>query len=149
MILSAVAVACGAQPAAAQALDGPPADLRAGAAEHYAAYGLALATPWRNSIADFYHYGGALVVFNGVARRMSRADLEAKYRGAWTPPAFFAWEGLRFDSIGPGSVIVTGGFKWQSPGQADTTHYLYAALLVAVDSGMGIVFEHETLRPPR
>jgi hypothetical protein len=149
LILAAVAVAWDAQPAPAQAVDGPPADLKASAAELYVAYGSALATPRRNAIASFYHYTGALVVFNGVARRMSRAELEAKYRGPWTPPAFFAWENLSFDSIGPGSVIVTGGFKWQTPGQPDTTRYVYAALVVAVDSGMSILFEHETLRPAK
>jgi hypothetical protein len=148
-LLLAAAMLCGAQPAPAQSPDGPPVDLKASAAELYAAYGSALAAPRREAIGSFYHYDGALVVLNGVARRMSRADLEKKYRGSWTPPAFFAWEGLRFDSVGPGSVIVTGGFKWRSPGQPDTTRYLYAALVVAVDSGMAIVFEHETLRPAR
>lgn len=84
-----------------------------------------------------------------MARRFTRAELRSKYLDSWSPPAFFAWEGLHFDSIGPGEVIVTGGFRWQSTGQMDTVPYIYAALLVAVDSGMAIVFEHETLRPPR
>ena len=148
-LIVAITVAGGAQPALAQSLDGPPADLKASAAELYAAYGAAIAQPRREAIASFYHHDGALVVLNGVTRRLSRPDLEAKYRGSWTPPAYFAWEGLRFDSIDPGSVIVTGGFRWQSPGQPDTTRYLYAALVVAGDSGMAILFEHETLRPGR
>jgi hypothetical protein len=63
------------------------------------------------------------------------------------PPACFAWDSLTFDSLAPGEVIVTGGFRWQSPGQADTLRFIYAALLLAHDSGLGIVFEHETLRP--
>ena len=128
-------------------LDGPPDDLKASAAALYEAYGSALATPRRGDIAGFYHYDGALRVFNGVARRVTRAELQSQYQGYWSPPAFFAWEGLAFDSIGPGQVIVTGGFRWQSAGQQDTVPYIYAALLVAVDSGMAIVFEHETLRP--
>lgn len=128
--------------------DGPPADLQAGAAALYEAYGSALATPRREDIAGFYHPDGALVVFNGVARRFTQAELQNKYQRSWSPPAFFAWDGLRFDSIGPGEVLVTGGFRWQSTGQRDTVPYIYAALLVPVDSGMAIVFEHETLRPP-
>ena len=46
-------------------------------------------------------------------------------------------------------VLVTGGFLWQSAGQQDTAHYIYAALLEAVDSGMAMRFEHETARPVR
>jgi hypothetical protein len=128
-------------------LDGPPADLKASAAAFYEAYGSALATPRRGAIADFYHHDGALVVFNGRASRLSRDDLQRKYKGSWSPPAFFAWDGLTFDSIGPGEVIVTGSFRWQSAGQRDTIPYVYAALLVAVDSGLAIVFEHETIHP--
>lgn len=52
-------------------------------------------------------------------------------------------------SISAGQVVVTGGLRWQTAGKPDTARYIYAALVVAVDSGMAIVFEHETLRPPR
>jgi hypothetical protein len=128
-------------------LDGPPADLKASAATMYEAYGSALATPRRGAIAGFYHQDGALLVFNGDASRLSRDELKLRYQGSWSPPAFFAWDALVFDSIGPGEVIVTGGFRWQSVGQLDTVPYIYAALLVAVDSGLAIVFEHETVRP--
>ena len=34
-------------------------------------------------------------------------------------------------------------------GQPDTARFLYAALVVAVDSGMAILLEHETLRDGR
>ena len=133
----------------ASKLDGPPVDLRASAAAFYEAYGSALASARRGDIAGFYHPAGALVVFNGVARRFTRAELQDKYQYSWSPPAFFAWEGLSFDSAGPGEVLVTGGFRWQGAGQRDTVPYIYAALLEAVDSGLAIVFEHETLRPRR
>lgn len=126
-----------------------PADLKASAAAMYEAYGTALSTPRRDAIGSFYHPDGAIIVFNGQARRQSRADIDSRYRGAWSPPAFFAWEGLTFDSIGPGQVIVNGGFLWQGAGQADTSKFVYAALVEAVDSGMGIRFEHETARPSR
>ncbi|HEU4799458.1 MAG TPA: hypothetical protein VFS94_02375 [Gemmatimonadales bacterium] len=125
------------------------ADLRASAAALYEAYGSALATPRREAIAGFYHADGALIVFNGKARRQTQAELRSRYGQSWTPPAYFTWDELRFDSIGPGEVLVTGGFKWQSTGQRDTVPYIYAALLAADDSGLAIVFEHETLRPGR
>lgn len=147
LTLAVLATACAPRRAPAPVLDGPPADLKASAAAFYQAYGSALATPHRGAIAGFYHHDGALVVLNGVSRRMTHADLRTKYQGSWSPPAFFAWDGLTFDAIGQENVIVTGGFRWQGAGQQDTVPYIYAALLVAVDSGMAIVFEHETVRP--
>jgi hypothetical protein len=121
--------------------------LKAAAAAHYEAYGAALAIPRRSAIAGFYHRDGALIVFNGVSRRQSHAELARRYEGSWNPPAYFAWENLAFDSIAPREVIVTGGFRWLSAGQRDTMRFIYAAVLVAADSGMAIIFEHETLRP--
>ena len=123
------------------------ADLRASAADLYEAYGSALSTPRREEIAGFYHADGALIVFNGEARRQTQAELRTRYERSWSPPTFFAWDGLRFDSTGPGEVLVTGGFRWQSTGQRDTVPFIYAALLVAEDSSLAIVFEHETIRP--
>lgn len=122
-------------------------DLKAEAAAHYEGYGQALANGQRTAIADFYHPEGALIVFNGDPQRQSRDVLRRRYEGAWTPPAWFAWEDLAFDSLAPDKVLVTGGFRWHSAGESDTTRFIYAAILVASDSGMGIVFEHETLRP--
>jgi hypothetical protein len=127
--------------------DGPPADLKASAASLYEQYGAALAAARRGVLSSFYHHEGALVVLNGVARRHSREELNHTYLNTWTPPTYFAWEDLAFDSISPWQVLVTGGFQWQAPEQQDTARYVYAALLVAVDSGMTIVFEHETKRP--
>ena len=45
-------------------------------------------------------------------------------------------------------MLVIGGFRWQGAGEPDTARFFYAALLVAEDAGMAIVFEHGTLRPP-
>ena len=131
------------------AADGSPPDLVVSAQRLYDQYGAALAAGRRGAIADFYHYQGALVVFNGAARRQSREELRQRYLTSWSPPAHFAWEALTFDSLSTTQVLVTGGFRWQASGQADTSRYIYAALVVAIDSGMAIVFEHETLHPPR
>lgn len=121
--------------------------MREAAAAHYASYGRALATPRRSAIAGFYHPDGALIVFNGDAFRQSQAELKGDYEGQWNAPAFFEWEKLTFDSIAPNQMLVTGGFRWLAAGQRDTARYIYAGMLVPVDSGVRIVFEHETLRP--
>ena len=135
--------ACAA-PAPARQADGQVGDLNARAATLFQAYARAITTPHRDSIAGFYHPEGALRVINGLPRRLSRAALDSSYRGPWSPPAFFAFDSLAFDSIAPGQVIVTGEFRWQSAGQPDTARYLYAALLQTVGSELFIRFEHET-----
>ena len=136
-------------PVPASQVDGPPGGLNARAATLFEAYSRAIVTPHRDSIAGFYHPRGALRVINGVSRRLSRAALDSSYRGPWSPPAYFSFDSLAFDSIAPDQVIVTGGFRWQSRGQPDTARYLYAGLLQVVGSGLFIRFEHETARPPR
>jgi hypothetical protein len=128
--------------------DGPPPDLIASTERLYQQYGAALSAGRRGVLANYYHYLGARIVFNGVHRRVSRDELRQRYLTSWTPPAFFTWEALTFDSLSTSQVLVTGGFRWQSAGQRDTSRFIYAALVVAQDSGMAIVFEHETLRPP-
>lgn len=125
----------------------PPIDLQAAAAAHYEGYGQALATGQRSAIPGFYHPDGALIVFNGEPQRVSQAELRERYEVAWIPPAWFAWEDLRFVSLGADKLIVTGGFRWLTAGKADTARFIYAAVLVASDTGMTIIFEHETLRP--
>jgi len=143
-----VLAACTSPPATPMLIDGPPSDLKASSAELFDQYGAALSAPRPEALAGFYHYAGALRVFNGVRRAMTRAELDSIYRRSWNPPEYFAWEQLTYDSIAPRLVIVTGGFRWKSRGGRDTTRFLYTALLEAVDSGMTIRFEEETLRPP-
>jgi len=142
------AVACTVRPARpSDATDAPPADLRAAAESMYTRYSAAIATAQRGAIPAFYHQDGALVVFNGESRKMSREALRERYTTAWVPPQYFAWEDLEFAPVSATQVLVTGGFRWQTPAQPDTSRFIYAALLVATDSGLAIVFEHETLRP--
>lgn len=126
---------------------GPPADLKASAQELFARYEGAIESHRREAIAAFYQVEGAVRVINGNTTRMSRAQLDGYYRTAWTPPAFFAWEELSYDSLDPRTVLVTGGFRWARGGTTDTARYLYAAILQPADSGLAIRFEHETLRP--
>jgi hypothetical protein len=130
-------------------VDGPPANLKASAEQLYIQYEAALKAQRRESLAGFYHVDGAVRVINGTTSRMSRSQLDSVYRTSWVPPAFFAWEQLSYDSLDPGTVLVTGGFRWTRAGAVDTMRYLYAAVLQAVDSGIAIRFEHETIRPPQ
>lgn len=140
--------ACTVRPARpSDATDAPPADLRAAAESMYTRYSAAIATAQRGAIPAFYHQDGALVVFNGESRKMSREALRERYTTAWVPPQYFAWEDLEFAPVSATQVLVTGGFRWQAPAQTDTSRFIYAALLVTSDSGLAIVFEHETLRP--
>jgi hypothetical protein len=142
-------VACISTPAPSLTLGGPSADLKASTAELYLRYGAALSGRQRGSLARFYHHDGALIVFNGRRLLLTRSAIDSTYGESWAPPEYFAWDDLAYDSIGPGLVVVTGGFRLKSRGRSDTTRFIYAALLEAVDSGMAIRFEHETARPPR
>ena len=144
-----VLVACSPAREGNASVDGPPADLAASARELFARYESAIVTPHREAIASFYHPDGAIRVINGTTSRMSRAQLDSVYRTTWTPPGYFAWEALSYDSLDVGTVLVTGGFRWASAGASDTARYLYAAVLQATDSGLAIRFEHETSRPGR
>lgn len=138
---------CTLEQATPPMLDGPPVDLTASAAELFEQYGAAISAPRREAIAGFYHFEGAIRILDGRRTDLSRAQLDSVYRHRWTPPAYFAWEGLRFDSLAPGQVLVTGEFLYQRLGEADTGRYLYAGIVEASDSGMGIRFEAETTRP--
>jgi hypothetical protein len=140
-------LACTRPPAASDRASAGPADLRAAAERMYQAYGDALTTPRPELLGSFYHPDGALIVLNGIARRSSRDEIDTRYRTAWNAPAFFAWDSLAFDSIGPGQLMVTGNLRWQSQGQRDTSRVIYAALLAVVDTGLAIRFEHETVVP--
>jgi len=144
-----VALGCAPEPAPPPVLDSAPADLKASAAELYEQYGEAVRTSRREALPRFYHPGGALRVINGNTRRLTREGLDSMYGSTWTAPAFFAWEDLEYDSIAPGQVVVTGGFRWAAAANPDTARWLYAALLEATDSGLVIRFEHETPRSLR
>ena len=140
LILSAIILismlGCATKPAPSSALDGAPADLKASAAALYGQYGEAVRTSRREALPRFYHPAGALRVINGNTRRLTRQGLDSMYGSTWTAPAFFAWEELEYDSIAPGQVVVTSGFRWVAAATPDTARWLYAALLEAVDSGL-------------
>jgi len=142
-------LACSSTSHRAVPVDGGPRDLKQSARELFAQYEDAIVRQRREAIAGFYDYRGVVRVLNGTTRRLSRAQLDTIYRTSWTPPAFFTFDSLAYDSIAPGQVLVTGGFRWARAGAHDTARFIYAALLQAVDSGMAIRFEHETARPPR
>jgi hypothetical protein len=117
--------------------------------EFYAAYEAALKAHRRDTIAQFYHAGGALIVVNGIRMALNSAQIDSTYRGPWEGPAFFAFDNLQFHTISPAQVVVTGGFRWLSAQSADTTRYVYLAIIDRTPTGPRIRVEHETERPPR
>ena len=138
---------CTLEQGAPPVLHGPTADITASAAALFEQYGAAISAQRREDIGGFYHFGGATRIIDGRRTDLSRVQLDSVYRYRWTPPAYFAWDGLRFDSLGPGQVLVTGEFLYQPLGEPDTGRYLYTGIVQASDSGMGIRFEAETTRP--
>jgi len=127
--------------------DGPPQHLVQSAREFFEAYTRDLRAHNRGRLAQYYDPNGAIIVIAGQRRFYSRAALDTFYRGAWTAPAYFAWDTLAFDSLSSDLVLVTGTFKWLVPERPDTARYIYASILQAVDSGLAIRLEHETPAP--
>jgi hypothetical protein len=129
--------------------DRPSNDLLRSAAQFYDAYVQDVRAHRREKLAQYYHASGALIVLAGQRRQLSRAAIDSFYRGVWQGPTYFAWDTLAFDSLSSQLVLVTGRFRWLAPGARDTTRYVYAAILEAVDSGFALRLEHETPAPPR
>jgi len=142
----AVLAACTAPRPAAT--DGPPRHLLRSAAQFYDAYVQDVRAHRREKLARYYHASGALIVLGGQGRHLSRAAIDSFYREVWRGPTYFAWDTLAFDSLSAQLVLVTGRFRWVAPGARDTARYIYAAILEAVDSGLALRLEHETLAPP-
>ena len=113
----------------------------------YTAYEAALKAHRRDTLAQFYHPDGATVVLNGGRMELTFAGVDSLYRGQWQGPAFFAFDSLHVQPLGPSSVLVTGGFKWLPPESRDTGQYIYLSILERTAEGHRIRVEHETLRP--
>ena len=127
--------------------DIPSQDLRTDASAFYESYGAALKAHRRDTLAQYYSPEGALIVFNGARMQLSRNGIDSVYRGRWQGPVFFSWDSMTYEVIRPRQVLVTGQFRWQPPGSADTSRYIYLSILEATDSGIRIRVEHETLMP--
>ena len=115
--------------------------------QFYSAYEAALKAHRRDTLSQFYHPAGALIVLNGRRMALSAAQIDSIYRGSWEGPAFFSFDDLQFHLVSPVQVVVTGGFRWLRPQSADTTRYVYLALVDRGQSGLRIHVEHETERP--
>ena len=120
-----------------------------GAPELYAAYETALKAHRRDTLAQFYHPRGAVIVFNGMRMIRTQADIDSTYRRSWRGPAFFAFDSLQFHAIAPTQVVVTGAFRWLPAQSRDTARYVYLAILDRTADGLKIRVEHETERPGR
>src|SRR5687768_1867143 len=138
-------VLCCVSPISAQDRQGPQStdDVR----QFYSAYEAALKSHRRDTLSQFYHPAGALIVLNGGRMALSHARIDSTYRGAWEGPAFFSFDDLQFHVMSPVQIVVTGGFRWLRPQSADTTRYVYLALVDRGPTGLRIRVEHETERP--
>jgi hypothetical protein len=135
-------------PASGQETRNPEA--LAGVREFFAAYESALKAHRRDTLAHFYHPGGALIVLNGTRMTLTLAGIDSLYRGpGWQGPVFFSFDSLRFEAIAPAQVVVTGGFRWLQAQSADTGRYVYLAIVDRTTGGLKIRVEHETDLPKR
>ena len=142
----AVVAACASRNPAPPA----PPDLRPQASALFEHYAVSLRNGERQRLASYYMPSGATIIFNGVRRVQTLAQIDARYRSAdWQQPAFFAWDGLEFEQLNDRQVAVTGHFRWVSRGQADTTRMIYFGLLENTADGLRLRIEHETMAPRR
>lgn len=143
--LPAVLAACrGQQP---RSTDRSSEALLRSAAQFYEAYSQDARAQRREKLAQYYAPTGAVIVLAGQRRYYSREAIDSFYRGPWHGPAYFGWDTLAFDPLSSDLVLVTGRFRWLATGATDTTRFIYAAILQAVDSGLAIRVEHETPVP--
>ena len=143
--LGTVVIACASNQT--RSTETPSHDLSADARAFYEAYGAALKAHRRDTLVQFYSPQGAVIVFNGARMQLTPSGIDSIYRGRWQGPAFFSWDSLAYEVIRPQQVLVTGQFRWQPPGSADTARYIYLSILEVTDSRMAIRVEHETLMP--
>jgi hypothetical protein len=113
----------------------------------YDSYAAALQSHRRGELADFYHPQGATIILNGERNVSTHDEIARRYRERWQGPDFFAFDSLRFEPLGAAHVLVSGAFRWLSRQSADTTRYIYLALLENTSAGPRIRVEHETRRP--
>lgn len=101
----------------------------------------------RAALLRLFSADGLLMVLDGVTTHYTPAALDSLYGPAWQPPAYFAWDSLRFEVLPPDHLAVLGEIRWLDVGARDTLRYLYVGLIRAVDSGFAIRIEHETRAP--
>ena len=119
------------------------------AREFYQRYEASLKAHRGDTIAQFYHSDGALIILNGVREHQTNAGLDSIYRLQWRGPVFFAFDSLRFEPLGAERVLVTGGFRWLRSQAQDTGRFAYLSVLERTQSGLKIRVEHETRLPPQ
>ncbi len=120
------------------------ADVRA----FYDSYEAALKAQHRDKLAHYYHPQGATIVFDGERMPLTHAGLDSLYTGPWEGPLYFAFDSLHWQPIGPSHLLVTGGFRWLPPESPDTGKYIYLSVVERTATGLRILVEHETTRPP-
>ena len=124
-----------------------PAIMVQAARTFYAGIERSLRSGDRAALLRLFSADGLLMVLDGVTTHYTPAALDSLYGPAWQPPAYFAWDSLRFEVLPPDHLAVLGEIRWLDVGARDTLRYLYVGLIRAVDSGFAIRIEHETRAP--
>ncbi len=113
----------------------------------YRQYEHALKAHRGDTLAQFYHPDGALLVLNGTRIRQTHAGIDSVYRSSWRGPVFFAFDSLHFEPLNSAQVLVTGRFRWLNAQSPDTGNYAYLSILDRTAAGLRIRVEHETQLP--
>ncbi len=124
-----------------------PATMVQAARTFYAGTERSLRSGDRAALLRLFSADGLLMVLDGVTTHYTPAALDSLYGPAWQPPAYFAWDSLRFEVLPPDHLAVIGEYRWLDVGARDTVRYLYVGLIRAVDSSFVIRIEHETRAP--
>ncbi len=128
----------------------PDAALLDEAREFMDGYARDLLADDRAAIVARYCDAGA---WRGGTRTMklySPTELTRHYaRGSWNAPVAFAWRDLEYETLGPDSAMVTGGFTLTPAGGKHAEVGVFSAVLLRQDRSLCIRLEHENFMPSR
>lgn len=127
----------------------PHGDIVAEARVFMDGYAVDLRTGDRAAIAARYDRRGAYFAGHGRSELETWADIEARYRDDWSPPAAFEWRDLKYEPVGPDAVVVAGLFTWTRAGTAEPLLLSYTGLLLRQDGELRIRLENEFPIRPR
>lgn len=114
-----------------------------------AAYERDLRARDREAVVARYHSKGLHGAGQGRSELFSRERVAEQYEG-WTGPADFAYRDLRFEALGPDSVLVAGLFDWTNKAGEAPRRYSYTAVLTRDGDALRIRVEDESgVCPPR
>jgi hypothetical protein len=125
----------------------PRGDIVAEARAFMDGYAVDLRTGDRAAIAARYDRRGAYFAGHGRSELETWAQIEARYRDDWRPPAAFEWRDLAYEPAGPDAVVVTGLFTWTRAADVEPLLLSYTGLLLRQDGELRIRLEDESMSP--